>query len=113
MITHNDYEVLIEQRRELRGIYEFIVEYGKDVNYQYEGEVHQLGDTIRIRPNPRLFDEPIGFRSLIIDKMLPSKHRLQYIMANVDWYSETDLVVAVGTCGNFLMGYQRIGGLRN
>ncbi len=91
----------------LRKIYEFVIEYGPKINIEYEGRFEKLGDTVMIRPYPKLFDNPAMYRTLVVDTIMPEFNQLQYLMNKVDWMSEGDLVICL-VSGKFLMGYNRV-----
>jgi hypothetical protein len=109
MWTPDRVEQMIEDKKNLRRIYEFLEEYG-NFNMDYEGggtDGAGLGDTVSIRPRPDIAKGIEGYRNLAITISLPKKNTLQYIMNRVDWELEGDIVI-VCNGGNFSMGYCKV-----
>lgn len=102
-----NYEVQVEEKKALRAMYEFCIDYG-NLNIEYEGEIKRLGDTVQIRPRSYIMEGIQPYRSLTVDKVLPrSSKKLQALLNIINWEVEGDLVIAC-VDHEFLVGYNEL-----
>jgi len=107
MIRRENVEQMISESKELRELYGILNQYGKYLHMDWEGKVETLGDAVIIRPTHKSFSGLPASRNLLIDIVVPSKNRVQYILNVINWEVESD-VVLVFVNHMLYMGYQEV-----